>query len=273
VTDLHLHTTASDGALEPAALVACAARAGLTVIAVTDHDTVSGIAEARQAAGEHGIRLVNGVEITAIEDGRDVHMLAYFIDADDSALTRFLECQRQDRVRRLREIAARLESLGCEIDAESLLSAVTVTSGRSIGRPQIADALVARGHARDRGDAFDRLLGTDRPAYVARCGPAPEEVIATAAGAGGLVSLAHPGLTQMDDIIPRLAAAGLTALEARHSDHDAETEHRYRALAARYGLVVTGGSDFHGPSAHRTSTLGIVTLPEEDFATLEARLQ
>jgi predicted metal-dependent phosphoesterase TrpH len=273
VTDLHLHTTASDGTLEPAALVECAARAGLTIIAVTDHDTLSGLPQARHAAGQHGIRLVNGVEITAVEDGRDVHLLAYFIDADHSILTGFLERQRQDRVRRVREIAARLESLGCQIDADSLISAVTVTSGRSIGRPQIADALVANGHARDRGDAFDRLLGTDRPAYVARCGPTPEEVIDTASQAGGLVSLAHPGLTQVDDIIPRLAAAGLTALEARHSDHDSETEHRYRALAALYGLVVTGGSDFHGPSGHRTATLGLVTLPEGDFATFEARLQ
>jgi 3',5'-nucleoside bisphosphate phosphatase len=271
VIDLHLHTTASDGTLEPAALAACAASAGLTIIAVTDHDTLAGLDAARGGAAAHGLRLVNGAEITAVDEGRDVHMLAYFIDPDDPALTTFLERQRQDRVRRVREIAARLQSLGSPIDVDGLLSSVTVTSGRSIGRPQIADALVASGHARDRGDAFDRLLGRNCPGYVRRCGPPPEEVIETVSRAGGLVSLAHPGVTQVDPSIPRLAAAGLAALEARHSDHDAETEQHYRGLAARHGLAVSGGSDFHGPSGHRIGTLGVVTLPADDFAALEAR--
>ncbi|MEP6918174.1 MAG: PHP domain-containing protein [Acidobacteriota bacterium] len=271
--DLHLHTTASDGTLEPAALVAAAARAALTILAVTDHDTVSGLAAARPAAAAHGLRLVNGAEITAVHEGRDLHLLAYFIDPDDAGLSAFLERQRQDRVRRVREIAARLESLGCAIDVEALLSSVTVTSGRSIGRPQIADALVAGGHARDRGDAFDRLLGNNRPGYLPRCGPPPEQVIDTVSRAGGLVSLAHPGLTRVDPIVARLAAAGLTALEARHSDHDAETEQHYRDLAARHGLAVSGGSDYHGPSGHRIAALGVVTLPADDFAALEARRQ
>jgi predicted metal-dependent phosphoesterase TrpH len=148
-----------------------------------------------------------------------------------------------------------------------------LTSGRSIGRPQIADALVANGHARDRNDAFERLLGRDRPAYVPRCGPAPEEVIDIVSRARGLVSMAHPGVTQMDEIIPRLAAAGLTALEARHSDHDSEMEQHYRGLAARHRLAVSGGSDFHGAAGHRIETLGIVTLPADDFAAFEARRQ
>jgi predicted metal-dependent phosphoesterase TrpH len=150
---------------------------------------------------------------------------------------------------------------------------VTVKSGRSIGRPQIADALVAQGHARDRADAFDRLLGKDGPAYVPRCGPAPEEVIEVVSRAGGIASLAHPGLTRVDHIIPRLSAAGLAALEARHSDHDAKTEQHYRDLADRHGLAVSGGSDFHGASGHRVATLGVVTVPRQDFAALEARVR
>lgn len=269
--DLHLHTTASDGTLAPAALVARAAAAGLRVIAVTDHDTLDGLPEARGAAAAHGLRVIDGVEITAVEEQRDVHMLAYFVDPSDAALLAFLSAQRTDRLRRVREIAGRLAALGFPIDVESLLASAAETPGRSIGRPQIASALVAAGHARDRDDAFDRLLGNDCPAYVPRRGASPDEVIAIVRDAGGLVSMAHPGLTKKDHLIPRLAAAGLTALEVRHSDHDAATEQRYRTLAAQHGLAVSGGSDFHGDSGRRAAMLGAVTLPAEDFVLFESR--
>jgi predicted metal-dependent phosphoesterase TrpH len=244
--DLHLHTTASDGTLAPAALVARAAEAGLTTISVTDHDTVAGIPEARQAADALGVRLINGLEITSIENQRDVHLLAYFVNPSDETLGSFLLRQRAHRIGRLREIAARLQTLGCGVDLEPLLADAASSAGRSVGRPLIADALVAAGHARDRTDAFDRLLGNGRPAFVPRSGPPPDEVISIVIHAGGIVSLAHPGLTCMDEVIPRLAEAGLAALEVRHSDHDALTEQRYRELAARHGLAVSGGSDFHG---------------------------
>ena len=267
---LHLHTTASDGTLSPAALVARAAAAGLTTISVTDHDTLAGIPEARTAADALGVRLVSGSEITAIEQQRDVHLLAYFVNPAAPGLTAFLERQRTDRVRRLREIAGRLRSLDCGVDFDALLEAAASSAGRSVGRPLIADALVAAGHARDRNDAFDRLLGTGRPAYVPRLGATPEEVISIVRQAGGIVSLAHPGLTGVDEAIPRFAAAGLTALEVRHSDHDPPTERRYRDMAASHGLAVSGGSDYHGAPGHRIGTLGTVTLPADDFARLEA---
>lgn len=267
-----MHTTASDGALAPPALMARAAAAGITVLSVTDHDTVAGLAEARQAAALHGLRLVNGIEITAVEKGRDVHMLGYFIDTADLSLSSFLERQRADRVRRVREIAARLRAMGYAIDEEALIASAASPRGKSIGRPQIATALVAAGHARDCDDAFARLLDNDAPAFVPRRGSTPEQVIGVIAGAGGIASLAHPGLTRVDAIIPRMAAAGLTALEARHGDHDAEVERHYRELAARHGLAVSGGSDFHGDSSHRVSALGAVTLPADDFAALESRV-
>jgi 3',5'-nucleoside bisphosphate phosphatase len=270
--DLHLHTTRSDGTLSPAALVARAAEAGLTIISVTDHDTLAGIPDAREAAADLGLRIIDGVEITGIENQRDVHLLAYFVDANDPGLGSFLERQRGDRVRRVRQIADRLRTLGFPLEVEPLLQTAASSAGRSVGRPLLADALVAAGHARDRNDAFDRLLGNGCPAYVPRLGASPEEVIAIVRSAGGLVSLAHPGLTRMDDMIPRLAGAGLAALEVRHSDHDAATERRYRELASHYGLAVSGGSDFHGDSGHRLDTLGRVTLPIADFAALEARL-
>jgi predicted metal-dependent phosphoesterase TrpH len=269
--DLHLHTTASDGTLTPAALVERAASVGLTIISVTDHDTVAGLPEARAAAEARGLRLIDGIEITAVEGTRDVHMLAYFFDPSDASLAGFLEAQRADRVRRVEEMTARLKALGAPVDVTRLLDSAARVPGRSVGRPQVADALVASGFAADRDDAFDRWLGDDCPAYVPRRGASPGDVIALVAQAGGLVSLAHPGLLGKDAIIPRLAAEGLAAIEARHSDHDAADERRYREMARALGVAVSGGSDYHGDAAHRTATIGDVTLAPEDFAQLEAR--
>ena len=272
--DLHLHTTASDGRLAPAALVSLAARSGLRVIAVTDHDTVAGLAEARHAAERERLRLVDGIEITAIEGGRDVHVLGYFMNPSDSGLARFLERQRAARVQRTREIGERLRDLGYAIDVEGLLAAVA-SGGRSIGRPAIADALVASGHAIDRQDAFDRWLGADGPAFVARIGPSLTEVVDAIAAAGGIASLAHPGLLGLDDEIPAFASSGLQAIEACHRDHDAAAEARYRAMASSLGLAVSGGSDFHGEHERVRGAIqarpGSVVLPESDFAALEAR--
>jgi predicted metal-dependent phosphoesterase TrpH len=200
-----------------------------------------------------------------------VHMLGYFVDPENAGLLEFLSAQRSDRLRRVRDIADRLASLGLPIDVESLLADAGRRPGRSIGRPQIAAALIAAGHARDRDDAFDRLLGNDCPAYVPRRGARPEDVIAIVQRAGGIVSMAHPALTKKDQIIPRLAASGLAALEVRHSDHDAFAEQHYRALASQHGLAVSGGSDFHGDLGHRAAMLGSVVLPFEDFAALESR--
>lgn len=269
--DLHLHTTASDGTLAPAALVQRAVSAGITVLSVTDHDTVAGLPDARAAAQALGVRLIDGIEITAVEDARDVHMLAYFFDPDSPALIEFLGRQRADRVRRVEEMAARLKELGAPIDLSALLDVAGREPGRSVGRPQVADALVAAGYAESRGDAFDRLLGDEGPAYVPRRGATPAEVIALVWEAGGIVSLAHPALLGNDAIIPRMAREGLTAIEVCHSDHDAAAERHYRGLAATLGVAVSGGSDFHGESAHRTATIGVVTLPPDDFARLEAR--
>lgn len=269
--DLHLHTTASDGLLTPSVLVSRAADRGLRTISVTDHDTCAGLGEAADASRRRGIRLIAGVEITAIENGRDVHMLAYFVDPSSSALTEFLRSQRDIRVERIRQIGARLADLGYVIDFEALASTRASGEGGSLGRPQIADALVQAGHACDRDDAFERLLAVGRPAYVSRQGPTPERVLATVRDVGGIVSLAHPGLTARDDLIPRLAEAGLHALEVRHSEHDDATEARYRRLAAAHGLAVSGGSDYHGDLGRHADALGRVTISAADLASLEAR--
>jgi 3',5'-nucleoside bisphosphate phosphatase len=266
VIDLHTHTTASDGSLAPAALIEAAREAGLRVLSITDHDTTAGFEAVRDRADQAGLELVPGIEITAVADGRDMHVLGYFVDPSSSALRAFLRRQHEDRLRRVEEMTRRLAALGCPISAEAMLA--TAASGRSVGRPQIAAALVDAGYVQTRDEAFERFLEYGGPAYVPRQGAAPEAVIALVHAVGGLASLAHPGVTKRDDRIAALAAAGLDALEARHSDHDAATEQRYRDLARDHGLLVTGGSDFHGDGGHRVPRLGVVTVPGDDYDAL-----
>jgi predicted metal-dependent phosphoesterase TrpH len=268
--DLHLHTTSSDGALAPAALVARAVAAGIRTLAVTDHDTINGLDEASAAAVADGVTFVNGIEITAVEDGRDVHVLGYFFDPSDRGLGEFLEAQRADRVRRVREIASRLADLGVPVAVDGLLRDA-LDSGRSVGRPHVAEALVAAGHVASRDEAFSRFLERSAPAFVPRRGPDVAAVIGVVQRAGGVTSLAHPGLTRIDDRIQTFAVAGLSALEARHADHDPETESRYRVLAGRFGLEVSGGSDFHGDGGHHPCALGRVSLSPGELARLMAR--
>jgi 3',5'-nucleoside bisphosphate phosphatase len=268
--DLHLHTTASDGLLAPEELVRRASAAGLTTISITDHDTVGGIATASSAAARLGLRVVPGIEITSVHNERDVHILGYFIDTGSASLAEFLRNQRTDRIRRVREIGQRLRQLGMEVDADALIASGPPGS-RSIGRPAVADALVAGGHAADRNDAFARLLGRGRPAFVPREGLSGPAVIDVIHAAGGIASLAHPGVTADDTLIPVFADAGLDALEVWHSDHTPEQRRHYRELAGKLRLATSGGSDYHGEGLHRACQLGAVALPPEEFERLERR--
>jgi len=264
--DLHLHTTASDGTLTPSELVFRARAAGLSIISITDHDTTAGSDAARDAARDASLQLVPGIEITAVHEGRDVHVLGYFIDTASGSLQAVLDRQREDRVRRVAEMSDRLSALGCPIEVAPVLAAAG--RGRSVGRPQIAAALVDAGHVLTPGEAFERFLGFDGAAYVPRRGTSPADVVAIIHAAGGIASLAHPGVSPRDQLIAPLAAAGLDAIEAGHSDHDAVTEARYRALAADLGLLVTAGSDYHGGTGHGADRLGAVSLSAEDFEEL-----
>jgi 3',5'-nucleoside bisphosphate phosphatase len=270
VIDLHLHTTASDGRLSPSQLVTAAAQAGISVMSVTDHDTVGALAEVRRAADEAGIHAVHGIEITSVDDGRDVHILGYFIEPDEPALAAFLQEQRGRRVERMHEIAARLAALGLHVDVDGLLAAAAQRPGASVGRPLVAKALINAGYVRSTGEAFDRYLSWGRPAFVARIGHSPSEVVAVIHAAGGLASMAHPGVTRRPDVMAALVACGLDAVEVYHSDHDTDTERELLAFASRHGLLVTGGSDFHGEDDTRRRTLGVVGLPPAALDRLRA---
>jgi predicted metal-dependent phosphoesterase TrpH len=283
--DLHLHTTASDGRLSPAQLVARASAAGLTTISVTDHDTVVAFAEVTEAARAVNIRVVPGIEITAVDDGRDVHVLGYFFDPLSTTLATVLERQRALRVARVRDIGARLAALGMPIDVESVLLAAAARPGSSVGRPQVARELVQAGYVTSVQDAFDQWLATGRPAFMPRTGPSPAAIVDTIHQAGGVASLAHPAVTKRDELIAPLVEHGLDAIEVYHSDHSPEAEHTYRAMARRLGVLVSGGSDFHGddptsakaavgrptlnPARTRRSILGVVLLPANAFAALQ----
>jgi 3',5'-nucleoside bisphosphate phosphatase len=265
--DLHLHTTASDGRLSSAQLVARASAAGLTTISVTDHDTVAALAEATEVAKGVNIRVVPGIEITAVDDGRDVHMLGYFFDPGSAPLAGVLQQQRALRVSRVREIGAKLAPLGRVVDVESVLLAAAARPGSSVGRPQVARELVRAGYVTSVQEAFDKWLATGRPAFIPRTGPSPAAIVDAIHEAGGIASMAHPGVTKRDELIRPLVERGMDAIEIYHSDHTPEDQTHYRRIAHRYGVLVTGGSDFHGDEARR-NTIGVVTLPAAAFDAL-----
>ena len=267
--DLHLHTTASDGRLSPAELVRRAHLAGLTVMSVTDHDTVAALPEARARAEDAGLTFIDGIEVTAVHAERDVHVLGYFIDPTDGAFGEFLQTQRASRINRVREIGQRLQQLGVGVDVEHLLVIAATKPGASVGRPVIARALIEAGYVRSMEEAFSRYLGTGQPAFVPRTGRSPADVVAVIQHAGGVASLAHPGVTRKPEIIEPLAEAGLDAIEAYHSDHSPEVERDMIELAKRLRLLVTGGSDFHGDE-DRGRYLGGRTLPRPEFEKLVA---
>jgi predicted metal-dependent phosphoesterase TrpH len=268
--DLHLHTTASDGRCTPRELVERVASAGVSLMAVTDHDTTAAIAEAQEHARRHGIQTVTGIEITAVDAGRDLHVLGYLFDPQHDGLSTLLARQRAARIARIEAIGARLAAHGVPIDVGPMIEHTRRESGRSIGRPQVARAMVDAGYVASTNDAFERWLERGRPGFVAREGPTPEAVIDIIHEAGGIASLAHPGQRGLASRIPALAAAGLDAVEAFHPDHDAALVQQYIEVARGLNLLLTGGSDFHGDPAHGFEP-GSVTLPAAEWERIQSR--
>jgi predicted metal-dependent phosphoesterase TrpH len=266
--DLHTHTTASDGVCTPAELVARASTAGVTVLSVTDHDTVAGCDATAEACRAAGIAFVPGIEITAVREAVDVHVLGYFIDVRSATLQAFLAEQRRRRVDRVRQMIDRLAALGIRLDADTILQPGIDDSTRAVGRPWIARALVAAGHVATTNEAFDSWLARGRPAFVPRAGASPEDVFGRIHDAGGVASMAHPGLIGHDEWIDAFAAAGMDALEAYHTNHDPGATAHYLAMAKRLGLGVSGGSDYHADESHGAPCPGSVALPQEAYDQL-----
>lgn len=247
--DLHTHSSVSDGTDAPATLVAHAARAGLSVIAVTDHDTFDGWAEASDAAASAGVTVVVGVEMSTVLSGAGVHLLAYLPDPAYAPLMAMLDRIRADRARRLPVIAGRLTELGLALTVDDVLAAAG--DATTLGRPHVADAMIAKGYVRDRREAFSTWLSAGGPAYVRKYAPETADAIALVRAAGGVPVLAHPwgrGTHAVldEERIAELAAAGLAGLEVDHADHDDGARSRLRAIAHDLDLIVTGSSDHHG---------------------------
>ena len=261
--DLHCHSTASDGTDTPAELVRNAAAAGLDVVALTDHDTTRGYAEAI-AAVPPGLTLVTGAELSCRLDGVPLHMLAYLFDPEEPALLAERELVRDDRVPRAKGMVARLNGLGVPVTWEQV---ERIAGGGSVGRPHVATALVELGVVPTVSDAFteDWLADAGR-AFVEKHETDPFEAIRLVKAAGGVTVFAHPGASKRGRTVPEsaiaeLAAAGLDGIEVDHMDHDEETRARLRGLAKELGLLTTGSSDYHG--SRKTCVLGeYVTDPE-----------
>ena len=269
--DLHTHTTASDGRCTPAELVARASAAGVTVLSVTDHDTVEACGAVGNACALAGITFVPGIEITAVRDEVDVHVLGYFVDVRSSSLSVFLAEQRQRRLDRVGRILVQLETLGIKLDSDAILRPAIDQPGTSIGRPAVARAMVAAGYVKTSNDAFATWLSRGRPGFVAREGAAPDNVIEHIHAAGGIASMAHPGLLRRDMWIAGFASSGLDAIEAYHTNHDEQLTGHYRSVAHRLGLCISGGSDYHADQSHGSAHPGSVSLPAEAFDQLRAR--
>ncbi|MHB1264627.1 MAG: PHP domain-containing protein [Gemmatimonadaceae bacterium] len=265
LVDLHMHSTASDGATAPADVVAEAQRVGLAAIALTDHDTLAGLAEARAAGATAGIRVIAGVELSAVEGEQETHLLGLHL-ADTDEMERRLVDLREMRHRRADAMVAKLNALGIGVTMDEVLAQA---AGGAIGRPHVARAVVARGGAADLRDAFDRLLGNGRPAYVGKERLTMDDAIAMIHRAGGLAVLAHPGPTATRPRLEALKALGLDGVEVRHPSHSDEEIGRILRLTESLDLLPSGGSDWHG-ATDGWRTLGSMRVPADWLARQDA---
>jgi predicted metal-dependent phosphoesterase TrpH len=266
--DLHTHSLRSDGALEPAALVERAAARGVAIQALSDHDTLAGIAEAIAAGQRTGVRIISSTELNTESEWGDVHILGYFMDPADTVLEDRLRWLRENRGRRIELMVERLNAQGHPVSLDRVLE---IANGGALGRPHLAQALFEAGHVASYDAAFDTLISKDAPAYVSRVGLTPLEAVELVVAHGGVPSLAHPfTVIGLEELMPQLVAAGLVGIETYYGSHSPAWTVVCLRLAVRYGLVPTGGSDFHGRGGHGTD-LGGTFVPPETIPALEAR--
>jgi len=269
--DLHTHSSVSDGTETPAELIASAARAGLDVVALTDHDSTAGWAEAAAAVAGTSMTLLPGLELSTQLDYASVHVLGYLVDPADPQLIAVTERIREERLHRAEAMVARIAA-DYALDWEDVLA--QTTPGATVGRPHIADALVARGHVPDRSAAFQSILHWRGGYYRPHDAPLPVEGVRIITEAGGVAVIAHPGgrgpeRLFSDRRIRDLVDAGLFGLEVDHRDNPPASRHRWIELSERYGLVMTGASDYHG--AGKPNALGEHTTSPAAYEAIVSR--
>lgn len=266
VADLHTHTNYSDGTDSPERLVTLAKELGFSAIAITDHDTMESLPIAQPVADRLGLTLIPGIEMSASAEGLEVHVLGFFLDPSHQELQRHLIEQQARRVERVKEMVQRLNRIGLKITAEEVFNVAGVGT---VGRPHVAQVLVDHGYITTRAEAFTKYIGPDDPGFVPGSTILPERIIRLILEAGGVPVLAHPVYLKRDELIDTFVRQGLAGIEAYHSGHTPELIRRYEALARRHGLLVTGGSDYHGTSKEG-SPIGAVRVP---MALVEALRQ
>jgi 3',5'-nucleoside bisphosphate phosphatase len=266
--DLHAHSTASDGSRAPADVIREAKRICLAAIALTDHDTLDGIAEATATGAELGVRIVPGVELSAVEGDVETHILGLHL-TDTREMEARLVALREMRRSRAERMVVRLNDLGVRIEFVSVLEQA---AGGAIGRPHVARAMIAEGWAVDFRDAFERYLGNGKPAYVSKERLAVTDAIGLIHRAGGLAILAHPSHSGTRERIAAFVEQGIDGIEVRHPSHSAEDVARLGALVEHFRLVPSGGSDWHG-AAEGPRTLGMMRVPVDWLARQDCRVQ
>lgn len=258
--DFHTHSTASDGSLAPADLLRQASRRGLSILGLTDHDTTDGLAEATRAAVDYDIRLIPGIELSTDVEPGEVHILGYGIDPDDATLQETLARLRRSRETRIDRMVERLAGLGIVLDRESIQPN---RPGGSVGRPHVAQAMIAAGYVGSVGEAFKRYIGNGKPGYIPSQRLSPFDAIRSIVAAGGIAIHAHP-LTSpaFPDNLDDLVAAGLGGVEAFYGEYTPGQRENLAAIATERGLLISGGSDYHGERFKDGRDLGVVDIPE-----------
>jgi len=255
--DLHNHTNFSDGVLSPFQLVKAAKEKGIAALGITDHDTMEGIAPAEAAGQKYNLEIIPGIELSTSSWGKEFHLLGYFCDPSAQQLKNILDTMASDRQKRMKKMIARLENLGLAIDIREVLSQ---TKGRAPGRPHLASVLHQKGYCRTPAEAFQRYIGNGCPAFVERFKLDLFKAINSLHAAGGIPVLAHPGIYNGDRFISSMVKGGLKGIEVYHPDHSPKDEIRYRQLAQKYNLLITGGSDYHGGGIGTAPAVGTVTI-------------
>lgn len=255
--DLHTHSIASDGTKRPSEVVRLAKEHDLNAIALTDHDTIDGVKEAIESAQKHGIEVIPGIELNSNDGEQDVHILGYFINYNDEIFKKKLDTIIKLRVDRGKQIIEKLNEINIDISIEDVLE---FTNEKFIGRPHIARAMVKKGYAETVKDAFDKFIGEGGPAFVKRYILHPFESIHYIIENGAVPVLAHPALLKNNNIIEELVKNGLMGIEVYHSKHSSSESEYYLKKAKEFGLLITGGSDFHGIEVDGKQLLGTVKL-------------
>ncbi|MCK8816276.1 PHP domain-containing protein [Natroniella sulfidigena] len=269
--DLHLHTTSSDGNLTPKELVAAAKERNLAAIAITDHDSISGITEALEEGEKLGVEVVPGIELTTYYKGERVDILGYYIDWEDEALLEILEKLQTARKGRAKEMINKLANLGIEVDYEQLQQ---LAGEEGVGRPHLAQLLADEGHVASKQEAFDKYLADGGPAYVDKYQLLPKEAIELITTAGGVAVLAHPGIISEVEIVEELVQLpDLAGIEAYYPQHSPEQLSYYLRLASKEELIITGGSDCHGSNENDKLLLGTLDISTELLASLQRAIK